>query len=284
MNPSIGLIGLGLVGSALAERMRAAGYPVHGHDVDPPARLAFAAAGGVAEECAADVARSCRLLVLSLPTTQIVQSVLAEMDAALQPGTIILDTTTGEPDAMAAFGESLARRGIHYLDATIAGSSAQVRTGDVIVMLGGETAAVKACEELIRSFARQSFHLGPCGAGARMKLVVNLLLGLHRAVLAEGLSFARACGVDPAVALDVLRAGPAYSRVMDTKGKKMLDRDFAPQARLGQHLKDVNLIIAEAAKHGAKTPLSELHRKLLEELDAAGYGSEDNAAILRAFS
>jgi 3-hydroxyisobutyrate dehydrogenase-like beta-hydroxyacid dehydrogenase len=116
-----------------------------------------------------------------------------------------------------------------------------------------------------------------------MKLVVNLVLGLNRAVLAEGLSFAQACGVDPQVALEVLQVGPTFSRVMETKGKKMLTGDFEPQARLRQHLKDVLLILAESAKHGATTPLSELHRTLLESLDAAGFGDEDNAAIVRAF-
>jgi 3-hydroxyisobutyrate dehydrogenase-like beta-hydroxyacid dehydrogenase len=158
-----------------------------------------------------------------------------------------------------------------------------VRSGEIIVMLGGDAAAVQSCDDLLRSFAKRSFHLGPCGAGARMKLVVNLVLGLNRAVLAEGLSFARACGVDPASALVVLKAGPAFSNVMETKGKKMLERDFDPQARLSQHLKDVNLILAEAVKHGATTPLSELHRTLLEALDTAGFGDEDNSAILRAF-
>lgn len=117
-----------------------------------------------------------------------------------------------------------------------------------------------------------------------MKLVVNLVLGLHRAVLAEGLSFAKACGVDPAVALDVLQAGPTFSRVMETKGKKMLAGDFEPQARLSQHLKDVRLILAEGSKHEAKTPLSQVHAALLEALEAAGHGQEDNSAILRAFT
>ena len=145
-------------------------------------------------------------------TTDIVEQVLAEIAAALQPGDIILDTTTGNPDAMAAIGAKLGERGIHYLDATIAGSSAQVRGGDVIVMLGGDAAAIQACEDLLRSFAKQWFHLGPCGAGARMKLVVNLVLGLNRAVLAEGLSFAKACGVDPNVALECYKRGRRFAR------------------------------------------------------------------------
>lgn len=276
----LGLIGLGLVGSALAERFQHAGFSVRGFDIDPARMQSFP---GPRERCAADVTRSCRRIVLSLPTTEIVQSVLAEIDATLQPGDIIFDTTTGEPDAMAALGASLSERDVHYVDATIAGSSAHVRAGDVIVMLGGAASAVQACEDITRTFAKRSFHLGPCGAGARMKLVVNLVLGLNRAVLAEGLSFAKACGVDPAVALDVLQAGPAFSRVMETKGKKMLAHDFEPQARLSQHLKDVRLILAEAAKHAARRPLTALHLALLEALDAAGFGHEDNSAIVRAF-
>ena len=84
-------------------------------------------------------------------------------------------------------------------------------------------------------------------------------------------------------ALEVLQSGPAFSRVMETKGRKMILGDFEPQARLSQHLKDVRLILAEASKTGAKTPLSELHERLLTEIEAAGHGPEDNAAIVRAF-
>lgn len=280
---SVGIIGLGLVGNALAERFLHAGFNVHGFDIEKTPRLALASLHGTAQPTASDVAKACRRIVLSLPTTDIVEHVISEIEPELQAGDIIVDTTTGEPDMMAAIGQSLAKRGVRYLDATIAGSSAQVRAGDVIVMLGGDETAARECDDLLRSFAKQSFHLGPCGAGARMKLVVNLVLGLNRAVLAEGLAFAQACGVDPAVALEVLKAGPASSRVMETKGKKMLMRDFEPQARLRQHLKDVRLILAEAVKHGAKTPLSELHNKLLEAIDAAGFGDEDNSAIMRAF-
>lgn len=280
MSTSIGLIGLGLLGSALAQRLMNAGFVVQGYDIDAGRMRAFT---GVASSSNLDIARSCRRIVLSLPTSDIVQRVIDDIADTLPSGSILLDTTTGEPDAMATLGASLRERGIRYLDATIAGSSAQVRQGDAIVMLGGDADAAAACADLLRTFARQTFHLGPCGSGARMKLVVNLVLGLNRAVLAEGLSFSQACGIDPKVALEVLQAGPAFSRVMETKGQKMLSGDFEPQARLRQHLKDVLLILAEAAKHGARTPLSELHHTLLESLDATGFGDEDNAAIVRAF-
>jgi 3-hydroxyisobutyrate dehydrogenase-like beta-hydroxyacid dehydrogenase len=116
-----------------------------------------------------------------------------------------------------------------------------------------------------------------------MKLVVNLVLGLNRAVLAEGLAFARGCGLDLPRVLEVLQAGAAYSRVMDAKGARMLARDFRPQARLRQHLKDVELILDEARRVGAKAPLSELHRELLRRVVEQGSGDEDNSAVIRAY-
>ena len=116
-----------------------------------------------------------------------------------------------------------------------------------------------------------------------MKLVVNLVLGLNRAVLAEGLSFARSMGVDQRRALEVLMAGPGFSRVMETKGEKMLARDFSPQARLAQHHKDVKLILEESARANHALPLSQLHDELLARLVAAGDGDLDNSAILKAF-
>jgi 3-hydroxyisobutyrate dehydrogenase-like beta-hydroxyacid dehydrogenase len=113
-----------------------------------------------------------------------------------------------------------------------------------------------------------------------MKLALNLVLGLNRAVLAEGLTFAEALGLNPETALEVLRAGPAWSRVMETKGGKMLRRDFTPEARLSQHLKDVRLILAAGERGGAPLPLSSLHREILERAEAEGLGAEDNSAVI----
>jgi 3-hydroxyisobutyrate dehydrogenase len=116
-----------------------------------------------------------------------------------------------------------------------------------------------------------------------MKLVVNLVLGLNRAVLAEGLTLARHLELDLPQTLAVLKAGAAYSTVMDAKGAKMLSGDFAPQARLSQHAKDVRLILAAAGQSGVDLPLSQVHRELLERALAAGLGELDNSAIFRAF-
>ncbi|REK18683.1 MAG: NAD(P)-dependent oxidoreductase [Planctomycetota bacterium] len=279
----VGLIGVGLLGTALAERLLAAGHVVVGFDLDAARRQALVAAGGIALESAARVAEQCDTLVFSLPNSSIVAQVVASIKAELRSRHLLVDTTTGDPQAVESLAAQLASCDIDYIDATILGSSQLVRDGQAIVMVGGEDEAVGTCRELLACFGREAFHVGPTGAGSRMKLVVNLVLGLHRAVLAEGLTLAKALDLDPASALAILKAGAAYSAVMDTKGEKMLTGDFAPQARLSQHLKDVRLLLAAAERSATSLPLSESHRILLERAEAAGYGEADNSAILRAF-
>lgn len=270
---TIGLIGVGLLGSALAARFTAAGYTVLGYDIVPERQLGASSAQQVAD--------ACRTIVLSLPTSDVVAQVLGALK--LTRRTTVIDTTTGEPDTMAAMGVKLASQGMEYLDATVLGSSRVVRNGSATVMAGGRREIFDAAMPLFKTFAGKSFYMGSYGAGARMKLVANLALGLHRAVLAEALSFAGACEISPSAALEVLKAGAAYSRVMDDKGEKMLHHDFSVEARLSQHLKDVRLILGLATARKAKTPLSEVHRQLLERLESAGYGDVDNSAIIMAY-
>jgi len=270
---TIGMIGVGLLGSAIAARLSAAGYTVLGYDIVPDRRLGASSSQ--------EVARKCRTIILCLPTSDVVAQVVGEIE--LTAGTTIIDATTGEPEAMAAMGVKLAKSGVEYLDATVLGSSRVVRNGAAVVMAGGKRPVFDAAAPLFRTFASKAFYLGSYGAGARMKLVANLALGLHRAVLAETLAFARACEVSPSDALEVLKAGAAYSRVMDDKGEKMLHHDFSVEAKLSQHLKDVRLILAAAGAKGAKAPLSQVHRQLLERLEAAGYGDVDNSAIIMAY-
>ena len=270
---SIGLIGVGLLGSAIADRLSAAGHTVLGYDLVLDRRLGATSAQQVAHEC--------RTIILCLPTSDVAAQVIGALK--LTRGTVIIDATTGEPDTMAAMGTKLAKDGADYLDATVLGSSRVVRNGAAVVMAGGRREVFDGAAPLFRTFASKAFYLGSYGAGARMKLVANLALGLHRAVLAETLAFAQACDVSPSDALEVLKAGAAYSRVMDDKGEKMLHHDFSVEAKLSQHLKDVRLILASATAKGAKVPLSQVHRQLLERLEAAGYGEVDNSAIIMAY-
>jgi 3-hydroxyisobutyrate dehydrogenase-like beta-hydroxyacid dehydrogenase len=125
------------------------------------------------------------------------------------------------------------------------------------------------------------FHTGPSGSGARMKLVTNLVLGLNRAALAEGLALGEAIGFDPELTLRIMRRSPAYSRAMDVKGEKMIRSEFSPDARLSQHLKDVRLMLELGSHAGLPMFLSEAHRTVLEQAEAAGLGALDNSALIQ---
>jgi 3-hydroxyisobutyrate dehydrogenase-like beta-hydroxyacid dehydrogenase len=277
----VGLIGLGLMGGAMATRLRGGGHTVLGFDTAAQTMQAAVCAGVIAASGAGEIARRCRRVLLSLPDSAAVETVVETMAGSPRPGQIIVDTTTGDPNVCARLGARLSALGIEYLDATVSGNSDQVRSGATMIMAGGTAAGFAACEDLLRLFASRVMHAGPCGNGARLKLITNLVLGLNRVALAEGLVFARALGVEPAQALDVLRASMAGSRIMDSKGPKMVRGDFTPQARLAQHLKDVRLMLAQADGAGLPMPLSRAHARLLESAVAAGLGDLDNAAIIQ---
>jgi 3-hydroxyisobutyrate dehydrogenase-like beta-hydroxyacid dehydrogenase len=283
-NTPIGLIGVGLLGSALGERMLGAGMALVGYDRDPAASERLQRLGGEAAGAASEVANRCPTIVLCLPESSVVQAVVELLGEYLSVGALVVDATTGDPDETAALALHLAGRGIGYVDATIAGSSDQARRGEAVILIGGTADDIARARPILDSWSTKQFHVGPPGSGARMKLVVNLVLGLNRAVLAEGLSLARACGLDLAAALEVLKATPAKSAAMDTKGQKMISGDFAPVARLAQHLKDVRLIRGLARRHGAATPLSDVHEELLARGVELGLGDADNSAIIRVFA
>jgi 3-hydroxyisobutyrate dehydrogenase-like beta-hydroxyacid dehydrogenase len=274
----VGMIGLGLLGAALCERLLGAGYRVMVYNrtrqkADPlVARGARWSDNPLAE---------CDRAVVCLYTTQVVEEVLRQMDAGLRAGQILIDTTTGDPEQTIPLGRRLAERGVAYLESPIAASSEQTRRGDAMALVAGPETAFAACRDLFDALAGKTFHVGPWGSAAKFKLVNNLMLGLERVALAEGLVFAKAVGLDPAKTLAVLREGNAYSVVMDTKGRKMLEGDFTLQAKLSQHAKDVRIILEEAARNGIALPLSKLHLELLEKAEAAGLGELDNSAIIR---
>jgi 3-hydroxyisobutyrate dehydrogenase-like beta-hydroxyacid dehydrogenase len=204
------------------------------------------------------------------------------MKSGFKPGQILIDTTTGDPAQTSDLGKQLAEQGVQYLESPIAASSEQTRRGEALAMIAGDVHAFEQCRKVIDCLAPKSFYLGPWGAATKMKLVNNLVLGLNRVALAEGLVFAKAIGMDPRTALGVLQAGNAYSVVMDVKGQKMLDKEFSPQGKLSQHLKDVRLILEEAHRAGIELPLSQVHRELLLAAEAAGFGEQDNSAIIHA--
>jgi 3-hydroxyisobutyrate dehydrogenase-like beta-hydroxyacid dehydrogenase len=277
---SIGLIGMGLVGQALIARLQAGSYRLFGFDVAQASRDAAAGKGVELAPNAQAVAMVCEIVFLSLPNHDIVQSVIEQLTPALRPGMIVVDTTTGSPFIAETIAASLDAQGVGWVDATISGSSDQLYRGEVTILAGGTSVAIQRCEPLFRAIANDWMHVGPCGSGLRMKLVSNLVLGLNRAALAEGLAFADAMKLDAKLTLEVLRRSMAYSRMMDTKGDKMIDKDFRPQGRLSQHLKDVRLMQSEST---IRLPLTDAHQQLLEKAEGLGHGDLDNSAVILAY-
>ena len=278
----LGLVGIGLMGTSLAERLLAANVQVIGWDRLAKRRAALEEAGGTSAESLQDVFSRCDRVLLSLPSHEIVNQVLQSVQGVLRSGQIIFDTSTGDPDAAVAQGEALRRLGIEYLDATISGSSQQALDGTAIFLVGASDFAYISCLDVFEWLSFKAYHTGPVGTGARMKLVTNLVLGLNRAALAEGLWFAKSLGLDLDQSLFLLRESMAYSRIMDSKGEKMVQGDFSPQAKLSQHLKDVCLMQSAARQSGAILPMTEAHRSLLETAMTMGLGDLDNSAILQA--
>ena len=279
MEPSVGLIGLGLLGSAMASRLSAAGFRVIGLDPKWSEGLAIDRAASPSEV----FERSDRVL-LSLPTSAIAQEVLAQAEPALRSNHLVIDTTTGAPDEMVAMARGLRARDADYLEANVAGSSAGMREGVATLFVGGSASSCARAQDILDSLTNRGVHLGEVGAASRFKLVHNLILGLNRAALAEGLSFATAMGFDREVALEALRGTAADSEAMGAKGLRMATRSYVPlQARLSQHLKDVGLMLGQAQGCGASVPLTETHRALLEVAQSRGFGAADNSAIIEAY-
>jgi len=280
---TVGLVGVGLVGTALADHLLAAGHRVVGCDIDPARCGALADLGGEAVGSPAEVARRARRVFLSLMTTEVVCQVVEGREGLLSaapPPTFVIDTTTGEPEAVIALAGRLRTRGVGFLDATISGSSQQIRDRQAVFMVGGDAAVFAACADLLAAVGDKVFHVGPSGGGAKAKLASNLILGLNRLVLAEGLAFAEGLGLELAPFLELLKASPAYSVAMDAKGEKMLKGDFSPQARVTQHRKDLAIILATAARFGQQLPLARVHAEVLDSLIAAGEGDLDCSAVI----
>jgi 3-hydroxyisobutyrate dehydrogenase-like beta-hydroxyacid dehydrogenase len=274
----VGLVGTGLFGTALVDRLLAQGYPTLVYNRTRSKAAPLLARGAIWSD---NPLAECRRVLFSLYTSDQVEKVIEQMNSRPLQGRIVVDTSTSDPQLTVEVGTRLGRLGLKYLEAPFSGSSEQARNHQATAIVSGDWDVFGDCGDLWDCLAAKTFYVGAWGNAAKMKLVTNLVVGLNRAVLAEGLVFAKSAGLSMANALEVLLNSPAYSRIMDAKGGKMVNSDFTPQARLAQHIKDVKLILKEAARGNATLPISTVHLDLLEQADAAGLGDLDNSAIFR---
>lgn len=276
----IGIFGLGLMGSALAARLLAAGWPVVGHDPDPARQAALADLGG--RPLSADgVWSAAGTVILSVFDTTQVEAVLSTAPDACQACVIIVSTC--DPDRIAAL-PGQCPPGIHLVEAPISGTSREVAAGGAVFLVGGDAEAVATAAPVLGLLGRAWHPMGALGNGSRAKLAINLILGLNRAALAEGLVFGRLIGLDPTRLLAVAQDSAAASAVMATKGPLMVAEDFRPQGRVAQSAKDFDLILRIAATFGQNLPGAETYLSLMQDCMAAGEGDLDNSAVIRAIA
>jgi 3-hydroxyisobutyrate dehydrogenase-like beta-hydroxyacid dehydrogenase len=280
----VAVIGLGLMGEVYAQRLLDAGIPVTGFDVDPVRRARLAEIGGQPAGTIGELAKPARCIIIAVFNTDQVEDVIENhLLPALGEGSnkIVLCMSTCDPDQVAALAARVIPRGIRYLDVPVSGTSDQVRRGDGVALIGGDRAVVDEVAPILDILFARRFHVGKIGDGGRAKLAVNLILGVNRLALAEGLVFAERLGLNPAAFLDVARGSASYSQVMETKGPKMVRGDFSPEGRAKQTLKDCHLMLGQAAAVGQKLGLLELHADVLEACVRAGEADMDNSVIIK---
>jgi len=286
-NKSVGVVGLGLMGQVFSRRLIDGGQDVIGYDIDATKGVRLADLGGRAAASIAQLARACDPIVLAVFDTSQVEDVVENhiLPAVGEAsGKVVLCASTCDPDRIAALGERAIARGIRFLETPVSGTSEQVRRGDGVGLIGGDRDIAAEAEAVLAILFPRRFHVGRVGDGGRTKLAVNLILGLNRMALAEGLVFATRLGLDPAAFLSVAKESAAYSQIMDVKGAKMLNGmlsgDFAPEGRVRQTLKDVQLMLEQARRRGQTLPLLNVHCDVLEACVRAGEADLDNSAVI----
>ena len=284
MRTRIGFVGLGLMGSRMIANLISAGFPIIGYDIDPDRVTAFIEAGGKPIDDPVSMAAQADVIMLSLPNSDVVDSVVRQSLKLFEvgcKGLILIDTTTADPILSEQLALQLRKKGIEMLDATISGTPKMCAERDITLMVGGDEENFKKCEPIFSALAKTTYYLGKNGSGALMKLIVNLVLGLNRMVLAEGLALGQKSGMDPHQLLEVLKQSAAYSKAMDMKGSKMIEAEFLPaEGKLAFHLKDVHLMLDLGRRLNFPLLLSSLHAQALTSLVARGKADWDNAAII----
>jgi 3-hydroxyisobutyrate dehydrogenase-like beta-hydroxyacid dehydrogenase len=274
----VGLVGIGLMGEVYARRLIAAGFSVAGFDVDAARTERLAQIGGRAVSLA-DIARDCEPIVLAVFNTDQVEDVVERALIPAAAGKIVICTSTCDPDRIAALGARVENT-LRFLEVPVSGTSAQVRAGDGVGLIGGDAHIAQAVAGVLDALFPRRFHIGKIGDGGRAKLAINLILGLNRLALAEGLIFAERLGLDPAAFLKVARVSAAASQVMDSKGAKMVSREFAPEGRVRQTLKDTQLMLDQARRLAQKLPLLAVHAEVLEACIRHGESEQDNSIVI----
>jgi putative dehydrogenase len=278
--PSVGMIGLGIMGSAMAASLMRAGYRVVGYDVLASRRRDHRRNGGqVVPGCRA-VGRRAEIVVSSLPSPQALLQTAASLAGAPRPPRIVIETSTLPVAVKQEARRTLAARGTTLLDCPLSGTGAQARAKDLVVYASGDRGIYRRVVPILNAFARAHYYVGPFGAGSKMKFVANLLVAVHNVAAAEALVLAMKGGLDPAMVVKVIGDGAGSSRMFQVRGPMMVSGDYSDaMMKLDVWQKDMMIIADFAREVGCPTPMFAASAPIYTAAVARGRRSEDTAAV-----
>lgn len=283
----VGVIGLGAMGAGIAQSLRRAGCQVHAYDIRPGVAAAFAEQGGVACATLADMAAACEVVVSVVVNAQQTESVLfggGGIAAALRPGSVFVMCSTVDPAWSSALEARLAALGIHYLDAPISGGAAKAAAGQMTMMTAGTAAAYAACGNVLEAMAGKVYRLGErAGAGSKVKIINQLLAGVHIAVAAEAMALGLREGVDADALYEVITHSAGNSWMFENRMAHVLAGDYTPLSAVDIFVKDLGLVLDTARHSRFPLPLASTAHQMFMQASAAGHGREDDSAVIKIF-
>jgi 2-hydroxy-3-oxopropionate reductase len=282
--PKIAWIGLGIMGSPMAENLIRAGYQVTGYTLEAEKLERLAANGGKAASSVAEAVRDADVVFTMVPASPQVEAVAYGQDGILEnarPGALLIDTSSITPQTSIDLARAAAAKGIRVLDAPVSGGEAGAIEAVLSIMVGGEQADFDAARPLLDVLGRTVVLCGPHGSGQTVKAANQLIVAVNIQACAEAVVFLEKSGVDLAAALEVLNGGLAGSTVLTRKKDNFLRRDFAPGFRIDLHHKDMGIVTDAARTVGAALPVGAVVAGLVASLRAQGDGGLDHSALLR---
>lgn len=277
---AVGMIGLGIMGSAMSSNLVQAGFKVMGYDVLPGRRKEHKKAGGAAARSSRDVAKSCDILVTSLPSAKALLDAAAELGKASRKSQIVIETSTLPISVKEEARKLLAARGAVLLDCTLSGTGAQARAKDLVVYASGDEKSCRRIAPVLEGFARAHYYVGEFGAGSKVKFVANLLVAIHNVAAAEAMVLAMKSGLDPALVLKVVADGAGSSRMLQVRGPMMVKGDYSEATmKVETWQKDMTIIGDYARKIDCPTPLFSASAPFYTAAMAMGMGAQDTGVV-----
>jgi len=281
--PTIGFIGLGIMGRPMALNVLKAGFALIVYDLVPPAVAVLQTAGADVADSPQALTAACDIVLLCLPDSPDVQAAMTGEQgvfAGVRPGQIIVDMSTISPVVARTLAETATRLGVTLLDAPVSGGEIGARDGALSIMVGGDAAALAQVMPVLQAMGKRILHMGEAGAGQVTKACNQAVIAVTMLGVAEALVMAAKAGVDPAQVRQALLGGAAASRVLELHGERFLDHNFTPGFRTRLHAKDLNIALEASRIYGAPLPATALVQQFFTALLARGGADQDHTLLV----